>query len=210
MKILVIDDNPVHQTAAHQQLSTKHDLTVVGTHDEAHELLSTRDVFDVVLCDLLMPAGMMRMGSRGEKYIGQEMPVGFALSLMAVMHGARYVAVVTATNHHDHPASAMIDPFASNRQDWLIPEGVSPHFTMNGAKVGYYHWSIAFVEGTVCPDCNGTGEKDECSCCEHNDGSPKSDCNNCNGVGRYCWLCGCTGRQRGKDWGKVLAHLIES
>ncbi len=39
MKILVFDDNPVHRKAAEAQLKD-HDLTVVGTYDEAQKLLT--------------------------------------------------------------------------------------------------------------------------------------------------------------------------
>jgi CheY-like chemotaxis protein len=40
MKILVFDDNPVHREAAQAQF-TGHDLTIVGTYDEARKLLIT-------------------------------------------------------------------------------------------------------------------------------------------------------------------------
>lgn len=39
MRILVFDDNPTHRAAAQAQLKD-HDLTVVGTYDEAQELLT--------------------------------------------------------------------------------------------------------------------------------------------------------------------------
>ena len=39
MKILVFDDNETHRAAAHAQLKN-HDLTVVGTYDEAQKLLT--------------------------------------------------------------------------------------------------------------------------------------------------------------------------
>lgn len=41
MKVLVFDDSPVHRAAAQAQLKD-HDLTVVGTYDEAQGLLSPR------------------------------------------------------------------------------------------------------------------------------------------------------------------------
>lgn len=136
MKVLVIDDSEHHLEAAQQTLA-EHDLTVCNSYDQARELLShecgeekrkkrkaeylaqgeSDDMarylsgipsWDVVLCDLLMPAGTHVEG-KGRSYIGQEMPVGWALALLAAKHGAKYVAVVTDTNHHDHPASAMLD-----------------------------------------------------------------------------------------------------
>ena len=250
MRILVIDDSQLHQTSARQTLGG-HDVTIVGTYDEAHELLqeprasykavdaelkrrgfknpydqdATKEEkiaarteqkrlkqelcpppsFDTVLSDLLMPASEMTMGPDGLKYVGQEMPVGFALSLMAALHGAKYVAVVTDTNHHDHPASAMLDPFASRTHGHLAAN--PPRFVINGAKVGYYHSPMTSVEGTTCPDFNGTGSKEVCHCVEHNAGSPKPDCDTCKGTGRKCWTCHESGKQWGKDWGSVIAHL---
>ena len=256
MRILVIDDNPIHQASARQTLGGP-ELTLATTYDEAHKLLQKpcasyeaveaelkrrgftknpyadgttdeerkayweecervevelcpRPSFDIVLSDLLMPASGMTMGDKGMKYVGQEMPVGFALALMAAIHGARYIAVVTDTNHHDHPASAMLDPFASRCPHEHNTAGVPVRFVINGAKVGYYHSPMTFVEGTTCPDCNGTGSKEVCYCVERNAGSPKADCDNCKGSGRACWTCRNSGKQWGKDWGKVVAHLLES
>lgn len=255
MKILVIDDSKLHQMSARQTL-IGHDLTIVSTYDEAHQLLqepqapyeeveaelkrrnfkdsydqtatkeereATRKErarleqelcsppsFDVVFCDLLMPASEMTMGPNGRGYIGQEMPVGFALALMASLHGAKYVAVVTDTNHHDHPASAAIDAFASRCPDEDDSSGVPPRFIINGAKVGYYHSPMTFVEGTLCLNCNGASNKDVCYCVERNAGSPKLDCERCKGVGLYCWDCRNSGKQWGKNWGAVLKHLLES
>ena len=156
MKILVIDDTTAHQKSARQTLKD-HDLTVVGSHDEALEALSTyqnqhhlREVqsrlsglglpatyeaarnainpsvnkeawqnwcntlqqiekecyWDVVLSDLLMPAGRNAQGGPGLQYVGQEMPVGWSLAIQAAISGAKYVAVATDMNHHHHPASA--------------------------------------------------------------------------------------------------------
>lgn len=243
MRILVIDDSTIHRTSAEQTL-VGHDVTIVGTYDEAHKLLrkpeasfeameaelkrrgfkslydqtaskEERDAsrmewerlkqelcpppsFDVVLSDLLMPASRMTMGSEGMKFVGQEMPVGFALALMASQHGAKYVAVVTDTNHHNHPASAMLDSFQA-RNDVF--------FDINGAKVGFYHSPMILVEGSICSGCNGTADSAMCYCAENDTASPKPDCISCNGTGRVCRSCGKTGKQYGKDWEEVVTHL---
>lgn len=216
MKILVIDDSPLHHASARQTLGG-HEVTIASTYDEAHRLLNgvtegftheSGQSFEAVLSDLLMPASEMTMGPEGEKYVGQEMPVGFALSLMAALNGAKYVAVVTDTNHHDHPASAMLDAFASRCPHEHGTVGRPPRFVINEAKVGYYHSPMTFVEGTTCPDCNGTGSKKACYCVERNAGSPKPDCDTCKGTGSMCWTCRNSGKQWGKDWGKVLHHLV--
>lgn len=211
MKILVIDDNPLHQTSARQTL-VGHDINVVGTHTDAHEVLVKSEPFDAVLCDLLMPAGGMAQGDKGWEYVGQEMPVGFGLALLAVLRGAKMVFVATATNHHDHPTSAMFDDFVEGGKYLKLRPGyqtLAPHiFTIDGARVAYFHAIMSLVEGSVCPDCNGSGEKDACSCSNRNAGNPHPDCETCEGKGHYCWKCRNSGKQWGKDWGAMLQCLI--
>ena len=205
MKVLVIDDNPIHQESARQTINN-HELTIVGTYDEAHLLINgnyktTPVKYDVVLSDLLMPASAMTMGTEGMKYAGQEMPVGFALSLMAALRGTKFVAVVTDIGHHDHPASAMLDPFTSSCPSEFNDVGVSPRFVINGAKVGYYHAPMTDVEGTTCPNCR------VCECTERNACSPEQNCIICKGTGRDCFSCFGSGKLQGKDWSKVLDHI---
>lgn len=62
-----------------------------------------------MLVDLLMPASGESQGQYGNKFVGQEMPIGIFLALLAAKNGAKYVAVFTDTNHHQHPASACFD-----------------------------------------------------------------------------------------------------
>lgn len=133
MKILVIDDNPVHLDAAKKQLE-EHDLAVVGSYDVAQALLgykawddrSNKHDFDVVLCDLLMPASH-QMLARDARLAGEQ-PVGIFLALLAAKNGARYVAVFTDSDHHSHPASACFDPFNPHTY------GPAP-FMVEGARV---------------------------------------------------------------------------
>jgi CheY-like chemotaxis protein len=127
MKILVIDDSPIHQDAARAQLKD-HDLTVVGTYDEAQALLEKEHYFEVVLADLLLPASEQQQNI-GSALVGQEMPVGIFLALLAARNGAKYVSVFTDANHHEHPASACFDPF--NPRGAFDPTT----FTVEGAKV---------------------------------------------------------------------------
>jgi len=91
--------------------------------------------WDVVLCDLLMPASRETMGPDGMPFVGQEMPLGMALALLAALNGAHYVAVVTATNHHHHPASAMLDRLSAAYWD----DRQEPNFVVNGAKAMFVH-----------------------------------------------------------------------
>lgn len=147
-----------------------------------HILKETRKPYwDVVLSDLLMPAGRNAQGNDGAKYIGQEMPIGWSLALTAAKHGAKYVAVVTDMNHHHHPASAMLDTL--NRHIFTI-DGARALFTNSVNLVG-----IAGTEDT-CPTCSGTKKSQY-----------GSECWNCKGTGIAC-------RKNGKNWGEIFTQLI--
>lgn len=115
MKVLVIEDNVIHSDAAKAQLS-EHDLTVVNSYDAGNKALGyEKHEFDVVLVDLMLPASSEYQSSKGLDFAGQEMPVGVFLAIKAAMHGAKFVAVLTDTNHHDHPASACLDYFGRHK-----------------------------------------------------------------------------------------------
>jgi hypothetical protein len=109
-KVLVVDDNPNHRASAHAFLKG-HDLTVVGTYDEAENVIGSEQ-FDVVLFDLMIPASRKAQAGKGMQFVGQEMPIGTTLGFFALSKGVKNVAVVTDTNHHDHPASATFDEFS--------------------------------------------------------------------------------------------------
>ena len=169
LKILVFDDSEIHRQSAVLTLGKDHDLTVVGTYDEAqealapgvdhnkakqlrpdllekaglsrdfnpygkdknaseadmakyeaaldksYELTTSRQNFDVVLTDLLVPASRQAQGDEGKPFVGQEMPLGTTIALLALCNGVRKVAVVTDKNHHAHPASAAFDCFERDR-----------------------------------------------------------------------------------------------
>jgi len=122
VKIFVFDDSRNNQWSARVQLKD-HDLTIVGTFDEASDLLAPLDggkpnpkfqKFDVVLTDLMVLASERQLGPNGRDYIGKEMPLGSIIALQALSVGVKKVALVTDANHHDHPASAALDPFRWN------------------------------------------------------------------------------------------------
>lgn len=161
MKILVIDDDKKHLDSAVATLAG-HDVTLCSSYDEAVGLLRERALnkkgepcypgdedatkipyWDVVLCDLLMPVGERTHGQSQQRYVGEEMPFGWSLGLTAAMRGAKYVAVASDVNHHDHPGSAMLDE---------LNEHI---FRMDGAKVLMTN-KISFVIPTeeVCAKCN--------------------------------------------------------
>ncbi len=140
--------------------------------------------WDVVLTDLLMPAGSMSQGGAGRKYVGQEMAVGWSLALHAAKMGAKHVAVVTDMNHHHHPASAMLDAFDGHV---FSIDGAQVLMTNSVQKVG-----IVGTEGP-CAECNGAGKR------------------NINGLTANCWPCKGSGtdfRSKGKDWLKILGRLL--
>ncbi len=162
MKILVFDDTEANRTSATISLAG-HELTIVGTYDDAQDALAPTENceagkrtlrrllveagfpgdfypgrgtskedshryynllytvlpkelekqanFDVVMTDLMVPASKRQQGPRGERFVGQEMPLGTTIALLALSVGVKNVAVVTDMNHHDHPAAAMFDCF---------------------------------------------------------------------------------------------------
>ena len=142
-KILVIDDTKKHVAAAQTQLEALgHEIVVRRDYAEVFRM-SREDIstFDVALIDLMMPAETMTLGERGMEYIGQSIMVGYPLSIFLAQSGVNRVVVVTDTNHHDHPASAIMDH--------MRPVNI------NGSVVKYLHariidgckdWGAAFDE----------------------------------------------------------------
>lgn len=80
-------------------------------NEELQEKARRRPDFDVVLTDLLVLPSSEAQGPEGEKFLGQEMPLGTIIALRALAAGIKMVAVVTDMNHHNHPASAAFDGF---------------------------------------------------------------------------------------------------
>ncbi len=109
LNILVLDDNAAHRASAEHQLAG-HNLTVVSSYNEASELLESNIKFDMALLDLMMPAADMRtLGENAKEFHGKELPMGTILAFQALKAGVKKVAVLTDTNHHNHPASAAFD-----------------------------------------------------------------------------------------------------
>jgi CheY-like chemotaxis protein len=202
MKILVIDDSPIHQASARQTLKG-HDLTIAMSYEEGFNILTPLSYmgyvkkgekgaeYDVVLSDLLMPASGTMMANP-EEFVGQEQPLGWALLLRAVLNAARYAALVSQTSHHDHPAAFALDAIDNADDAWDPETGQQPkmpQFVINGARVGFFHAPMCLVQGF--PGCAW-----KCDQGKDSRGEP-------------CKLCGGSGLAHGKDWGKVLACLLE-
>jgi hypothetical protein len=170
--------------------------------DKEKELVAEIPDFDVVLTDMKMPMSKQTLG-QGIFQHGVEVPYGFPIVLKAAKAGAKFVAMVTDTNHHQGAMSAAIDHIGGT-------------FTIEGAEVLFVH--ARFVEDIipdvdctectdgVCPRCNGSlkvmnweNELVTCRCTENNPGK----CGKCKGTGKFddsVW--------ERKDWGEVLNRLI--
>jgi len=157
LNILVIDDEKNHRRSA-EMLLKGHNLLVVGSYDEAAGFLTskidygfanilqkdkglsyaeaiekatTRPNFDVVLTDLMMPASRSAQGPEGLAFVGKQMPVGTFLILLALAAGVKNIGMVTDMNHHNHPASAALDPIGGS----VITVGETKIFATNNARL---------------------------------------------------------------------------
>lgn len=115
MRVILVDDSRRHREAGVADLTTHgHKVAAFSDYVEAANAMK-RSSFDVALLDLLMPAEGMLLGPEGQKHFGRPFPAGFAMSMFAAQQRIPWIAVATDTNHHDHPASAMLDWFKDQR-----------------------------------------------------------------------------------------------
>ncbi|MFA5994390.1 MAG: hypothetical protein WC823_05525 [Parcubacteria group bacterium] len=210
MKILVIEDNELHRQSARETLAG-HDITIVESFDEAMNIMNTRSGFnfEVVLTDMMLPMGMKRTLTREAFKSSEQVPYGLIIALRAAISGAKFVAMVTDTNHHQGAMSAAIDFLSSAYYNY--EEGFKPNFVINGAQVMFIHTpfcqdivgkeTCGYCKGSgFCYNCEGTGKNIHgvCCCCRNDAGK----CAKCNGTGQANVI-----RQERKDWGRVLADL---
>lgn len=110
------DDENVERLLAERGFVKKEGPSWDADYNKAEEAAKQESIipcdFDAVLVDLLMPASRHTQGPKGMPFVGQEMPIGIFLVLLAAKSGAKHVALLTDTDHHSHPASACLDPFA--------------------------------------------------------------------------------------------------
>lgn len=113
MRILLLDDSPKHRRAGVAQLQALgHEVVQFSSYWDAHEAVRGGQKFDVALLDMLMPAESNTLGSDGQtKWLGVEMDFGIGTAFELARLGVPLVAVATDSNHHSHPASAMVDWF---------------------------------------------------------------------------------------------------
>ena len=109
LRILVVEDKAIHQESARKTLAG-HDVTIAKTFDEAIELIDQRGNFpyEVVLTDMMMPMSKKKLAP-GIFNPGELVPYGFVVALKAALRGAKFVAMITDTNHHRGAMSAALD-----------------------------------------------------------------------------------------------------
>lgn len=168
--------------------------------------------YEVVLTDMKLP--MSRQMLHPDAYIeGEQVDYGYVIALRAALCGAKFVAMLTDTNHHKGAMSAALDYLATPNYS----SGLPPNFTINGATCMFVH--APFVEKrenhAPCQACNATGK---CRLCggtgtRKDERTQETSCHYCQGGGT-CTACKGVGkrdyviRTRLKDWGQVLADLI--
>ena len=91
--------------------------------------------FEAVLTDMMMPMSQYTLDPRVFNY-KEQVAYGFIIALRATLCGAKFVAMVTDTNHHMGAMSAAIDHLSDA---YYRKEGFQPNFLINGAKVMFVH-----------------------------------------------------------------------
>ncbi len=190
--------------------------------DEAGQKSVVPFPFDVVLTDMMMPMAKETLAD-GVFDPRVQMPYGFVIALEAARRGAKFVAMLTDTNHHKGPMSAALDYFGPayypDVDDCIHEKPVV--FTINGASAVFVHTPfVERVESGVtcdwcvekpgaCTGCLGTGfnknpdyHPRECHECGHSEAVGK--CRNCKGAG----TCDRITHLDSKDWGRVLRDLM--
>lgn len=139
MKILLVDDSKRHCQAGLADLAALgHEVIVLRDYSDV-AMVVKRESFDVALIDLLMPAEAMMLGGEGMNHLGEAFAVGYPLAVYLATEGIR-VAVATDTNHHHHPACAMMD--------WLIGKEVN----INGHRVCFMYAPMKEIDGAWVKD----------------------------------------------------------
>lgn len=168
--------------------------------------------FDVVLTDMMMPMstgnGVLAPGVYSSD---EQVPYGFVIALYAAAHGAKFVALVTDTNHHRSALSAALDqighPYFPDSTDEAENQQV---FDICGAKTIFAHAPFVtdVIRDAPCETCKGTGA---CNRCQWQ--GMQCTCRETDKPG-VCWKCRGTLKtdkdvQERKDWGVVLKFLLE-
>lgn len=211
MKILVIDDSANHQKSAQQVLGTLHDLTVVGSHDEALELLETKldEAKYKTLCAQYKEQGVKDYYRRAADE--SRLPYWDAVLCDLLMpagrnaqggDGLKYVGqempvgwslAITAALRGAKYVAVVTDMNHHHHPASAMLDSMNRAvFVLHGAKALFTNYvDMVGIEGTqgTCAKCSGSGK----------DGT--YGCYRCNGTGTAY-------AQHGKDWADILAKLL--
>lgn len=107
-KILVIDDNQSNLNSAKNQFKNKNvELICCPLYSVAVDFIKT-EKFDIVLTDLMLPGEPEGISSTNLE-IGEEVPYGLVLSILAKNYGVKNVAIMTNISHHSGPIAWAMD-----------------------------------------------------------------------------------------------------
>ena len=90
--------------------------------------------FEIVLTDMMMPMSKEKLVPEAF-FPNDQVPYGFVIALKAALRGAKFIAMITDTNHHHGAMSAAIDHLG----DAYYEDGFKPNFVVNGARVMFVH-----------------------------------------------------------------------
>lgn len=126
IKILVVEDKVENRNEAKKQFITKNvDLTCVDCFSLAAALLR-KYPYDMVLTDLML-AGEDKGIVKNNPQVGQELPYGLVVAIMAKNYAVPHVAILTDISHQSAPIPWAMDELlgdnecvsAYNHKDWL-------------------------------------------------------------------------------------------
>jgi len=110
MKVLIVEDDPIHQEAAKEQL-VDHDLIIMESFVEFfktfNDCLGSKpkldlSSFDAVLTDINLPSPHDRKGV-------EQAATGFVVALKAMQAGVKYIGIITDASHHDDAYGKALD-----------------------------------------------------------------------------------------------------
>lgn len=76
---------------------------------EAAKQATTFPAFDIVMTDNFMPAERDGQGTEGLSLVGQMIPVGLVLAIMALKANVATIIIASRDNHHAHPITWAMD-----------------------------------------------------------------------------------------------------
>lgn len=131
-----------------------------NARDEARAKSRIPFPFEVVLTDMMLPMSKKTLTPDAFNP-NEQVPYGFIIALKATLCGAKFVAMVTDTNHHKGALSAALDnlgPSYWHTNSMARGEGLPKRFIINGAQAIFVH--SPFVGKIICGDDPHTGPKD--------------------------------------------------